>query len=310
MLRISMRRRRGRVQSLCTLILPWMGSTRCHLHLRHRLPMIVTLHGIDVTTTEDRYRRSVVGRLYLSKRRRLWNRASAFTCDSDFLRRKAIEIGFPEGKLLVHYVGIDLNYFKIPSSNEPRESVLFVGRLVEKKGCIYLLRAMQEVQTRFPFARLVIIGDGPERPGLEVQATALSIKCEFRGAQPPAVVRQELSLARVFCVPSVTAKTGDSEGFGIVFAEAQAMGVPVVSFAHGGIPEVVCHGKTGLLAPERDHQMLAEHIGRLFADEEFWRDCSSMGVTWITDKFDIRKQTARLEGLYERVVAEGYRIAA
>lgn len=266
-----------------------------------RLPMIVTLHGNDVTTTERAYRQSVVGQIYLLKRKRLWRKASAFLCISDFIKEKAIEAGFPEHKLRVHYIGVDLELFRPPTSDQQRSTVLFVGRLVEKKGCTYLIQAMQEVQERFPSAKLVVIGDGPERPQLEAQATALGLLCQFKGPQPGSAVREELCSARVFCVPSVRARTGDSEGLGIVFAEAQAMGVPVVSSSHGGIPEVVCNGITGLLAPERDHAQLAQHITRFFADETFWEDCRRNAVKWISANFDIRRQTSILEEIYEEV---------
>jgi glycosyltransferase involved in cell wall biosynthesis len=103
----------------------------------------------------------------------------------------------------------------------------------------------------------------------------------------------------------VTARSGDSEGLGIVFAEAQAMGVPVVSSLHGGIPEVVSDGVTGLLAPERDHDRLAQHIIRFFSDDTFWNDCSRKAVSWIADKFDLQKQTAYLEKIYKDVIQSG-----
>jgi colanic acid/amylovoran biosynthesis glycosyltransferase len=229
-------------------------------------------------------------------------------CISDFLRRRALESGFPERKLRTHYIGIDTNFFTpyVPEYGAHlRKSVLFVARLVEKKGCTHLIQAMHQVQSRFPDARLVIIGDGPERSSLEAQARSLGVQCDFRGAQPSSVVRQEMHSARVFCVPSVTARSGDSEGLGIVFAEAQAMGVPVVSSLHGGIPEVVSDGVTGLLAPERDHEQLAQHIIRFFSDDTFWSDCSRKAVSWIADKFDLKKQTAYLEEIYRDVIQSG-----
>ena len=163
---------------------------------------------------------------------------------------------------------------------------------------------MQKVQSQFPRARLVIIGDGPERSSLG-SGGWLRGPLRFPGAQPSSVVRQEMSSARVFCVPSVTARSGDSEGLGIVFAEAQAMGVPVVSSLHGGIPEVVSNGLTGLLAPERDRGLLAQHITRFFADEIFWKDCSSKAQTWVADHFDIRRQTLLLEETYTAVSQSG-----
>jgi glycosyltransferase involved in cell wall biosynthesis len=184
-------------------------------------------------------------------------------------------LGYPQDKLQVHYIGTDVNRFK--SSPQTRDSnlVLFVGRLVEKKGCEYLMRAMELVQIERPESKLVVIGDGPLRQSLECLARTTNIRCSFLGAQPSASVAEWLGRARVFCAPSVTAANGDSEGLGLVFAEAQATGTPVVSFKHGGVPEVVRDGDTGLLAAERDHQGLARHLyancrALLFAaDEDF-----------------------------------------
>ena len=281
------------------------GACALPIALAAKVPLIVTLHGNDVTTSEHLHRRAMRGQLYLLRRERMFRTVKLFLCASDFLRRSAIERGFPEHKLKVHYIGVDLKLFCPPVSGQPRQNVLFVGRLVEKKGCRYLILAMQQVQSQFPLARLIIIGDGPERASLELQAREAGIQCEFRGAQSSHVVRQELSSARVFCVPSVKAKTGDSEGLGIVFAEAQAMGVPVVSSLHGGIPEVVSDGVTGLLAPERDHDRLAQHIIRFFSDDTFWNDCSRKAVSWIADNFDLQKQTAQLEEIYRDVIETG-----
>ena len=281
------------------------GACALPVALAAKVPLIVTLHGNDVTTSEHLHRRAIRGQLYLLRRERMFRTVNVFLCASDFLRRSAIDRGFPEDKLKVHYIGVDLKLFCPPATGQPRQNVLFVGRLVEKKGCRYLIRAMQQVQSQFPLARLVIIGDGPERASLELQAREAGIQCEFRGAQSSQVVRQELSSARVFCVPSVKAKTGDSEGLGIVFAEAQAMGVPVVSSLHGGIPEVVSDGVTGLLAPERDHERLAQHIIRFFSDDTFWNDCSRKAVSWVADNFDLQKQTAQLEEIYRNVIQTG-----
>lgn len=281
------------------------GANALALARAINVPLIVTLHGNDVTASELRHRRAIRGQLYLLRRQRMWKTAKVFLCSSDFLRRKAMEIGFPEDKLRTHYIGVNLKFFCPPANNQARPNVLFVGRLVEKKGCTYLIQAMQKVQSRSPLARLVVIGDGPERPRLEAQARSLGIRCDFRGAQPSSVVREAMNSARVFCVPSVTARNGDSEGLGIVFAEAQAMGVPVVSSWHGGIPEVVCDGSTGLLAPERDYSRLVEHITRFFEDETFWQDCSRKGQAWISDHFDIRRRTVALEEIYKQVGQSG-----
>jgi colanic acid/amylovoran biosynthesis glycosyltransferase len=269
---------------------------------RLNIPLIVTLHGADITV-HDSALGGLGGRLYVRRREQLWRRTSLFICVSEFIKRKAMERGFPAEKLRVHYIGIDRSLFLPSTRQRKNDTVLFVGRLTEKKGCEYLLRAMALVQKKRPEAELTIMGDGPLRQSLEGLAKDLGIGCKFLGGQPSHVVRDCLESTRVFCVPSVTAANGDSEGLGMVFAEAQAMGVPVVSFAHGGIPEVVQNGSTGLLAPECDHVKLADSILRYLTDDTFWQESAVRGMDWIKKRFDIDTQTTELEEIYAQVIS-------
>ncbi len=277
------------------------GATALPLVSHLDIPLLVTLHGYDVTTSDATFGKTVGGRLYMARRKQLWNKAAFFLCVSQFIRKKAVEAGFPEEKLLLHYIGIDRHLFDYVPNQTHRKSVLFVARLVEKKGCSYLLEAMSDVQKRHPDVELIVVGSGPQGSSLAEQAKRLSLHCRFLGAQPQSTIHRLLQSARVFCVPSVTASTGDSEGLGMVFAEAQAMGVPVVSFQHGGIPEVVRHGETGLLAPERDTATLEQYIERLITDDLLWEEYSRAGVAWVKRQFDLEEQTSKLEEIYKMV---------
>lgn len=279
------------------------GAMALQIAEKLRLPLIVTLHGYDITMDDESHAMSTDGTIYLRRREQLWERASTFICISEYIRRKALEAGFPKEKLKVHYIGIDLASFA-PKA-EPREEglVLFVGRLVEKKGCSYLLRAMKRVQKQCAKAKLLIIGDGPDRKELEALAKELDAPAEFLGPQPSDVIRNTLARAKVFCGPSIIARNGDGEGLGIVFCEAQAVGTPVVSFASGGIPEVVRHQETGLLAPEKDDKTLADYILQYLTDESFWHRSSEQGKSWVARQFDIHIQTPKLEEIYQEAIA-------
>jgi colanic acid/amylovoran biosynthesis glycosyltransferase len=291
-----------RVRSLGTnLIHAHFGNGgRSALPLSHHLkiPLVVTLHGSDVT------RRIDFGKYY----GRLWRHASAFICVSKFIRQKALDAGFPRQKLLVHYIGIDRDVFETKQRVDRLDIVLFVGRLVEKKGCAFLLRAMAKVQRQHVGIKTVVIGDGPLRASLEKLADDLGVHCQFLGAQPADAVRNWLASARIFCAPSVTASNGETEGAPIVILEAQAMRVPVVSTRHAGIPEVVLDGKTGLLAPETNSDVLALHIQRFLTDERFSRQCVEYAFARLQSQFDIRLQTQRLETLYGRVCDPNWRL--
>jgi colanic acid/amylovoran biosynthesis glycosyltransferase len=254
------------------------------------LPMIMHLRGGGETMPDAELRRDLFQRPYLLWRKRLWKRASQFLCVSQFVRERAIASGFPAERTRVHYTGMDLNKFSpiLTIAEKDRNLVLYVGRLIPYKGCDYLLRAMHLVRQRCPAAHLVVIGDGTFRPELEKLAKELRVTCTFLGEQPQAVIHTWLDRARVFCGPSVTLSDGTSEAFGNVFSEAQAMGVPVVSFRHGGIPETMIEGVTGLLAPERDVESLAAHLRRYL---------------------NVDIQTALLEQLYDSAI-EAYRPGA
>lgn len=111
-----------------------------------------------------------------------------------------------------------------------------------------------------------------------------------------------MNKAKVFYVPSITANTGASEVFGMVFAKAQAMGLPVVSFKTGGIPEAVSQGTTGFLAPERDSDGIAEYILCLMKNEELWQQFSRNGQKRVPEEFNLAYQTSLLEDVYDRVL--------
>jgi len=266
------------------------------------VPLVTALHGYDVTMTDQAMGATRLGREYLQGRRRLQKRGALFLSCSSYVRRRGLDIGYPEDRTIVHSIGVDVERFKPPTVRRREKFVLFVGRLVEKKGCGNLIEAMVDVQRRSPASDLVVIGAGPLRLQYEAQAAARGVRCHFLGAQPTTVVREWMARAAVFSVPSVVADSGDAEGFGMVFIEAQAMGLPVVSTLSGGIPEAVEHGKTGLLVKECNPAALAEAILELMQNDELWHRYSVAGRKRVVDQFNLLHQTERLENVFEELL--------
>jgi colanic acid/amylovoran biosynthesis glycosyltransferase len=299
------RLRRSRL-SLIHAHFGWDGAAAVPLANSLDLPLVVTLHGYDVSSSDDVLNRSPEGRAYLRRRTELWGRTAIFFCISKFIRDCALAKGFPPAKLQVHYTGTDLAMFRHYEIERDRTMILFVGRFVEKKGCIHLLLALRLLIDQGHAAHVVMIGGGPLEDVLRRRVAEEGLPCEFVGVQPVAVVKSYMARARIFCVPSVTAATGDSEGLGMVFIEAQAMGTPVSSFDHGGISEAVVHGQTGLLAPEGDDQALANNLLCLLQDDFLWSRLSTAGITHVEKHFDISRQTRLLEDLYDEAV-ESYK---
>ncbi|WP_216667673.1 glycosyltransferase [Saccharibacillus deserti] len=272
-----------------------------------KIPLIVTFHGYDATTKDEYARKSYyTHRNYLKQRPKLQQKGALFIAVSDFIRSKLLSQGYPPEKVIRHYIGINTETFTPDSSIQRRDAVLFVGRLVEVKGCAYLIDAMAEVQRSNPEAELIIIGDGPLRSELEERAASKLTRYRFLGTQSPDVVREWMNQARVFSVPSVRAENGAEEGLGMVFLEAAAMGLPVASFATGGIPEAVEHGRTGYLAPERDAAKLSSYIERLLSDRELWNSFSEYGRVRVSRKFDLYEQTRKMEDLYKMVISKQF----
>ena len=282
------------------------ASAALFLSRQLHVPLVLHLRGGAELLPDRELLQHAFQYPYLAFRRRLWKSASLFLCVSEYIRDKALLAGFPREKLRVQYTGMNCEAFtpRCPASEKDPSLVLYVGRLVPYKGCDYLLRAMELVQREHPKARLVVIGDGEFRHTLERLNKDLGVGCEFLGEQTQEKIRWWLERARVFCAPSVTLSDGMSEAFGNVFSEAQAMGVPVVSFRHGGIPETMRDGVTGLLANERDVDGLSAQLKRYLQDESFWWHSREEGMRWVRASFDVHDQTAKLEVLYDEVIEE------
>jgi colanic acid/amylovoran biosynthesis glycosyltransferase len=266
------------------------------------LPLIITFHGSDATATDVRHVRAPFGhRRYLVQRSVVRRGGTLFIAVSEFIRRKLLEQHFPAEKIRVHYIGVDTKLFS-PGRGEQETTVLFVGRLANRKGAEFLIRAMEDVQKEHRDAELVLIGDGPLRGELERRAKRTLRRYRFLGTQSPQVVREWLDRAAVFCAPSITRRSGEAEAFGMVFAEAQAMEKPVVSFATGGISEAVLHGETGFLAPDRDWRTLAQYLSLLLKNADLRRKFGVLGRQRVLRLFDLNTQTSALEKIYEDVL--------
>jgi len=231
----------------------------------------------------------------------LWDTASVFLCVSESIRKKAAEAGFPSDKLRIQYNGIQPDPITRGDSERDNNLILFVGRLVEKKGCAYLLRAMKTVKESCPNVRLVMIGEGPLRPTLVADAAAHDLPCTFLGAQPSDVVRRYQKQAAVACVPSVTAENGDSEGLPTVILEALTAGATVVASAHAGATEAIVDGETGLVVPERNADELAAALIRALQNPELRFYMREKGRNLVRDRFDVRKLAKNLEFVYDEV---------
>lgn len=269
------------------------------------VPLVVTLHGYDVTTHPEVLRRSATGQVFLRRKAELIERAKVFLCVSEHLRRHAVARGFPEGKLRTLPIGVDLDLFAPdPLRSRARDPIiLFVGRLVEVKGCAYLIRAMALVEQRYPDAKLILVGDGPLLDSLRAEARGAARQITFLGPQPPAVVRDLMHRATVLAAPSVVTREGNSEALGLAVCEAQAMGLPVVGFRGTGVEEAVADEETALLVQPGNERALAEALCDILEDPVLAKRMGAAGRRRAEERYSLAAQTAKLEDIYAGLLA-------
>ena len=272
-------------------------------HAAH-LPLVVTFHGGDATKDSHFRDRPIVPTIFQRRRAALAVGARAIFCVSRFVRDRLLARGFPENKLEVHYLGIDMpgqgaSLPKIGISN----TVLFVGRLVAKKGIDTLIDAMAAARLQAPGLELMVVGDGKLRFDLKRQAERLGVPARFMGWQAEDAVKSAMRQALLLAVPSRAAQGGDAEGLPTVIMEAMALGVPVAATRHAGIPEIVSDGVTGLLVPESDAPALAQAILTVKSDPALAGRLRGEAFADMRARFDAKRQSALLERRLMEIVS-------
>lgn len=266
---------------------------------KHEIPLIVTLHGNDVTGAATGATRSV--QRYRRRLLELFEYSARLIAVSDHIRTVAISLGAPANKTVVHHIGVPI---QSPSTATPmRSGLLFVGRLVAKKGAEDLIRALAS-SPELGGVVLDIVGDGPLRGDLASLADQLGVEVRFRGTLPPEQVKALMAGSEIVVVPSRTAPNGDTEGLPTVVMEAGICGAPVVGYRHAGIPDVVSHDETGLLVDEGDISALAHAIRELLQDRMKARRLGAAAAERIQADFDVAQQAVSLERIYEDALTQ------
>ncbi|EPA9167945.1 glycosyltransferase [Enterobacter hormaechei] len=270
------------------------------------IPLVTTLHGFDVTVSNKDLlaSRSPAWINYLLHQHKVKSQGDKFICVSDFIARQALQHGFPESKIIQHYIGIDVNKYQPRAKEDDQGIILHVARLVEKKGTAVLINAVKQVKLLNPDVKLVIIGEGPLLDGLKAQVTSLGLDqtVTFTGALPHVDVMAWMRKASMLVLPSITAKTGDAEGLGMVLLEAAVTGVPVIGTQHGGIPEAIIDEQTGFLVKERDDKQLADRISYLSNNENIRFIMGTNAREFVNQKFNLSQQTTKLGNIYQKLL--------
>lgn len=271
------------------------------------LPMLVTLHGFDISIYKEWWESGKRGRRKRKYPKQLLQLAQEpsvhFLAVSSAIKERAIKFGIPAEKITVSYIGVNSEDFTPGPTPilERKNRILYVGRLVEKKGSPYLIEAFAAVKKQIPDAELIIVGKGKMEERLRNHVQQLNLTdVTFAGALTSAQVKEQIDSCKIFCLPSITAASGDAEGLPISILEAQASGVFVVSSSSGGVNDNLIDGETCFTFKERDTKTLASILIDILKDPQQHVKIISNQKELIESKFQLKNCTRQLETLYEQ----------
>ena len=275
-------------QGLIAALLPWLPG--------RRVSYVVTSHGADLYALK--------GRLLDGIKRFVARRAAAATVVSSAMRERLATLGVPAAHIHVLPMGVDLSERFTPDPSVPRSQheILFVGRLVEKKGLRHLIAALPQVLEGVPDAFLTIVGFGPEEAALrqQVHTLGLQAKVHFLGAvaqtRLPALYRR----AALFVAPFVQAESGDQEGLPVALMEAVACGCPVVAGDVAGIEDLLGRMKPEICVDARNAEMLASCICSRLIDSS----TAGLHAQAVLEEASRRVDWNRIAAGYARLIAQ------
>ena len=261
--------------------------------------LITTFHGFDMSASLKREGKNFYGYLF--------EKGDLFLPISDHWRQKLVELGCDESKIKVHRMGIDCDLFEFkPRTLDPhgKVKIVTVGRMVEKKGYEFGIRAVARLKKDYDNVEYTIVGDGPLRNELSSLVNELKIQnwVKIMGPQKQDRVIEILKSSHLFMLPSVTAKNGDQEGIPVVLMEAMAVGLPVVSTYHSGIPEIVEDGVSGCLVPERDETSLYEKLKYLIENHHLRIEMGKRGRKMIERCYDLDNLNDELIKIFQKIM--------
>jgi colanic acid/amylovoran biosynthesis glycosyltransferase len=266
-----------------------------------KTPSVVSFHGADVMVDMDKP-------AYREATRQMLAAVKLVLVRSESLRHAVVLLGCDDEKIQVQRTGIPLDEFPFHERNFVLAAAgwrfVQAGRLIEKKGLPVTLRAFASFLKRYPNATLTIAGEGPLLGQLQGLVGELKIdnRVSFTGFISQEQLRDLYYASHIFLHPSETGPDGNQEGIPNSMLEAMASGLPVFATDHGGIPEAIEHGRSGVLVPERDDEVLAWALLNAVEDRHFLSQVARGGAEVVREKFDLRVQARRLEDVYLRII--------
>lgn len=269
------------------------------------LPLAVTYYGGDATKKSNT--KNSFTRTYNRRRADLWNEAELILPCSDFIRRELLAKGAPDDKMVVHHNTADPAKFQ---PGEKKDLIVFAGRWSPKKGIDTLIEALSMLDGALDGWTVRLCGNKPEgsrdafEQGLHDKLSASGINVELAGWVPADEMPKHWAEARIACIPSKRAPSGDAEGLPLVCIEAMLSGCALAATRHAGITECVKEGETGYLVDEGDAAGLAENLRKMLTNRDETARMGYAGRDFALESFNLQKQSVKLEDHLLRISGE------
>ncbi|XHR84134.1 MAG: glycosyltransferase [Gloeotrichia echinulata GP01] len=261
--------------------------------------LIATFRGSDISKFLPKWGEKVYQQLF--------QETDYFLANCEFFKNQAVALGCDANKIHVHGSGIDCTKFGFKERYFPHDGIIRIattGRLVEKKGIEYVIKAIAQVAQYHPHLEYNIIGDGELKVYFQNLIDELNLHhiVKLLGWKQQKEIVEILDKCHIFVAPSVTGKDGNQDAPVNTLKEAMAMGLPVISTRHGGIPELVEDGVSGFLVPERDPDAIATKLTYLITHPELWEKMGKAGRARVEDKYDMNKLNDELLEIYQQLL--------
>ena len=263
------------------------------------IPLLLTSHGGDLFGLQG----------ILMNRIKRWVilKSDALTVVSSGMSKEVQRVGSDHKRVHVIPMGVDLKKRFVPAkSRRNTDSLLFVGRLVEKKGLRYLIHALPLIVKRHPQVNLQMAGDGPEKRKLkrECGKVGISDHVRFLGAVKNENLPAIYQMSDVVVFPSVIADDGDQEGLGLVLVEALGCECAIVATDLPAMQDIIIDGKTGFVVPQKSIEKLTEKINCLLDDQKLRRSLGREGRRWVLKKYDWDLVSRKYADLIESITCQ------
>lgn len=273
------------------------GIGAVKLKQKYGVPLVTSFYGYDTGRLAEKFKPCY---------KKLIQNGDVFLALSEDMKSDLVKLGFPEEKIIIHHLGIDLETFKeIKEKNKEKQFVfLIVARIDESKGIQDVVKAFSKIYNKNMF--LKIVGDGPYKERLSQLVSDLGIDKNvkfinnFKANNPRGVVIEEMQKCNVALLTSYFFENNTKEGTPVVLMEAQACGKPCIATFHAGIPEVVKDKSTGYLVKERDVKAIGKYMTLFYNNLNLVEEMGEKARNHIFENFNQSVQLKKLYSIYSK----------